>query len=182
MPGALYGVGVGPGDPELITLRAARLIREADVVAYHSGTRGASIARSIAAELIRPDAVEELLAYPVTVGQTSHPLGYYGAIAEFYDASAARLAAHLEAGSSVVVLAEGDPLFYSSYMYLHDRLSSRFPSEIVPGTTSLTAPPPPLRAPLARHEAALPGLPGTLPVPGPARRTPATDAAAIMKL
>ena len=182
MTGHLYGVGVGPGDPELITLKAARLIQNADVVAYHSGTAGRSIARTIAESLISENAIEELLIYPVTTGPTDHPLGYYGAVDDFYDESAERLVKHLDAGQHVVVLAEGDPLFYSSYMYLHDRLSARFPSEIVPGVTSLTAAATALKTPLARHEDILTVLPGTLPVPELARRLADTDAAAIMKL
>jgi precorrin-2 C20-methyltransferase/precorrin-3B C17-methyltransferase len=180
--GNLYGVGVGPGDPELITLKAARLIKNADVIAYHSGTAGRSIARTIADSLISSDAIEELLIYPITTGPTDHPLGYYGAVDDFYDESAERLSKHLDAGRDVVVLAEGDPLFYSSYMYLHDRLSPRFPSEIVPGVNSLTAAATALRTPLARHEDVLTVLPGTLPVPELARRLGDTDAAAIMKL
>ena len=182
MTGRLYGVGVGPGDPELITLKAAKLIRTADVIAYHSGTAGRSIARSIADSLISENAIEELLIYPVTTGSTDHPLGYYGAVDDFYDESAERLSKHLDAGRTVVVLAEGDPLFYSSYMYLHDRLSPRFPSEVVPGVTSLTASATALQTPLARHEDILTVLPGTLPVPELARRLADTDAAVIMKL
>jgi precorrin-2 C20-methyltransferase / precorrin-3B C17-methyltransferase len=180
--GYLYGVGVGPGDPELITLKAARLIKNADVIAYHSGTAGRSIARTIADSLISEKVIEELLIYPVTTGPTNHPLGYYGAVDDFYDESAERLSKHLDAGRNVVVLAEGDPLFYSSYMYLHDRLSSRFPSEIVPGVTSLTAAATALNTSLVRHEDILTVLPGTLPVPELARRLADTDAAAIMKL
>lgn len=180
--GALYAVGVGPGDPELLTVKAARLISAADVIAYHSGTKGTSIARSIVAELI-PDGVrEELLAYPVTVGPTDHSGGYYGELAEFYDASAERLATHLAAGRTVVVLAEGDPLFYSSYMYLHDRLSARFRCEIVPGVTSVSASSAAVGVPLVRHEDVLTVLPGTLPVPELARRLAGSDAAVIMKL
>ena len=182
MTGHLYGVGVGPGDPELITLKAARLIKNADVIAYHSGTAGRSIARTIADSLITEKVIEELLIYPVTTGSTDHPLGYYGAVDDFYDESAERLSKHLDAGRNVVVLAEGDPLFYSSYMYLHDRLSPRFPSEIVPGVTSLTAAATALTTPLARHEDILTVLPGTLPIPELARRLADTDAAAIMKL
>ncbi|HJY43220.1 MAG TPA: precorrin-2 C(20)-methyltransferase, partial [Propionibacteriaceae bacterium] len=182
MTGHLYGVGVGPGDPELITLKAAHLIKNADVIAYHSGTTGRSIARTIADSLISENVIEELLIYPVTTGPTAHPLGYYGAVDDFYDESAERLSKHLDVGRTVVVLAEGDPLFYSSYMYLHDRLSSRFPSEIVPGVTSLTAAATALRIPLARHEDILTVLPGTLPVPELARRIADTDAAVIMKL
>jgi precorrin-2 C20-methyltransferase/precorrin-3B C17-methyltransferase len=180
--GHLYGVGVGPGDPELITLKAAQLIKNADVLAYHSGTAGRSIARTIADSLINDNVIEELLIYPITTGPTNHPLGYYGALDDFYDESAERLSKHLDVGRSVVVLAEGDPLFYSSYMYLHDRLSSRFPSDIVPGVTSLTAAATALRMPLARHEDILTVLPGTLPVSELTRRLADTDAAAIMKL
>ncbi len=182
MTGRLYAVGVGPGDPELLTLKAARIIRAAPVVAYHSGTRGVSIARSIVADLLAPNAIEELLTYPVTVGQTEHREGYPGVIGEFYDASAERLASHLEAGRDVVVLAEGDPLFYSSYMYLHDRLAKRFACEIVPGVTSISAASAAAATPLVRHEDVLTVLPGTLPVPELARRLADTEAAAIMKL
>ncbi len=180
--GRLYGVGVGPGDPELLTLKAARLIASADVVAYHSGTAGRSIARSIVADLIREDATEELLIYPVTVGETDHPLGYYGAIDDFYDESAERLTKHLDAGRTVVVLAEGDPLFYSSYMYLHDRIAGAYPCEVVPGVTSVSAVAAAVATPVARHEDVLTILPGTLPVAELARRLADTDGAAIMKL
>lgn len=180
--GRLYGVGVGPGDPELITRKAARLIAAADVVAYHSGTPGRSIARRIADDLIARDTIEELLVYPVTTGATSHPGGYYGAVDDFYDASAARLATHLDAGRDVVVLAEGDPLFYSSYAYLHDRLSPRYRCEVVPGVIAVSAVSAAVATPVARHEDVLTVLPGTLGVPELARRLADTDAAAIMKL
>jgi len=180
--GRLSAVGVGPGDPELLTLKAARLIGAAPVVAYYSGTRGSSIARSIAADLIRPGTTEELLAYPVTVGEVDHPGGYYGVMTDFYDASAERLAAHLDAGRDVVVLAEGDPLFYSSYMYLHDRLADRYDCEIVPGVTSVAAAAAALSVPLVRHEDVLTVLPGTLPVAELVRRLADTEAAAILKL
>jgi precorrin-2 C20-methyltransferase/precorrin-3B C17-methyltransferase len=182
MAGRLYGVGVGPGDPELITVKAAILISSADVVAYHSGTAGHSIARSVVADLINPGAIEELLIYPVTTGDTAHPLGYHGAIADFYDESAERLGTHLDAGRTVVVLAEGDPLFYSSYMYLHDRLAARFECCVVPGVTSMTAAAASIGLPLARHEDVLTVLPGTLPVPELARRLAGPDAAVIIKL
>lgn len=181
-PGRLYGVGLGPGDPEFITRKAARLIAEADVIAYYSGTHGRSIARSIAADVIPEGVIEEKLVYPVTTGTTDHPGGYEGAITEFYDASAQRLAAHLSQGRDVVVLCEGDPLFYGSYMYLHDRLASRFPTEIVPGVTSISAASAAAACPLVRRTDVLTILPGTLPPPELARRLADTDAAAVLKL
>jgi len=180
--GRLYGVGLGPGDPELITLKAARLIGSADVVAYHAGVGKTSNARRIAASLIPASAVEEELVYPVTTGRTDHPGGYAGAIAEFYESCATRLAGHLEAGRTVVVLAEGDPLFYGSFMYLHDRLSPRYPTEVVPGVPAFAAATAVLASPLVRQTDVLTVLPGTLPVPELARRLADTDGAIIMKL
>jgi len=180
--GRLYGVGLGPGDPELITLKAARLIADADVIAYHAGVGKQSNARRIAASLIADGVVEEELRYPVTTGETAHAGGYAGAMAEFYEESAARLAVHLEAGRTVVVLAEGDPLFYGSYMYMHDRLSDRFETEVVPGVTSFAAATATTASPLVRQTDVLTILPGTLDEPELARRLADTDGAIIMKL
>jgi precorrin-2 C20-methyltransferase/precorrin-3B C17-methyltransferase len=180
--GRLYGVGLGPGDPELVTLKAARLIRDADVVAFHAGVGKQSNARRIAADLIPGTAVEEELRYPVTTGPTAHPGGYAGAMAEFYEECADRLAAHLEQGRTVVVLAEGDPLFYGSFMYLHDRLAPRFETEVVPGVPAFAAATAVLASPLVRQTDVLTVLPGTLDVPELARRLADTDGAIIMKL
>ncbi|WP_433698612.1 precorrin-2 C(20)-methyltransferase [Nocardiopsis sp. CA-288880] len=182
MTGRFHGVGVGPGDPELITLKAARLIAAADVVAYHAGVGKASNARRIAASLIPGPAVEEQLTYPVTTGATDHPGGYTGVLADFYEESAARLAAHLDAGRDVVLLSEGDPLFYGSYMYMHDRLAERYETEIVPGVPAFAAATAVAAAPLARQTDVLTVLPGTLPEPELARRLADTDAAVVMKL
>jgi precorrin-2 C20-methyltransferase/precorrin-3B C17-methyltransferase len=182
MNGRFFGVGVGPGDPELTTLKAARLIGEADVIAYHSGVGKESNARRIATSLIRPGVREENLVYPVTTGTTEHPGGYAGAIAEFYEASADRLSAHLELGRTVVLLAEGDPLFYGSYMYMHDRLSERFETAVVPGVPSFAAATASVASPLVRQTDVLTILPGTLPEDELARRLADTDGAVIMKL
>ncbi|OLL77452.1 Cobalt-precorrin-2 C20-methyltransferase / Cobalt-precorrin-3b C17-methyltransferase [Pseudonocardia sp. Ae263_Ps1] len=180
--GTLYGVGLGPGDPELTTIKAARLIREADVVAYHSARHGRSIARRIAEPHLSGTAVEEALVYPVTTETTDHPGGYQGAIDEFYTEAAARLAAHLEAGRDVVLLAEGDPLFYGSYMHMHKRLAGRFRAEVVPGVTSIGGASAALGQPLVERDEVLTVLPGTLPREELARRLADTDSAAVMKL
>ncbi len=175
-------VGVGPGDPELITLKAARLIGSADVVAFHQGVGKSSNARRIAAGLFPDGVLEEVLQYPVTTGATDHPGGYDGAMGDFYDDCERRVAAHLEAGRNVVLLAEGDPLFYGSAMYLHDRLSHRFDTAVVPGVPAFVAATATAGAPLVRHTDVLTVLPGTLPVAELARRLADTDAAVIMKL
>ena len=180
--GVLYGVGLGPGDPELVTVKAARLIGAADVVAYHSARHGRSIARSIAAPYLRGDQIEEQLVYPVTTETTDHPGGYEAAIEEFYEQAAARLMAHLAQGRDVVLLAEGDPLFYSSYMHMHKRISGRFRTEVVPGITSVSAASAALAMPLVEGDDVLTVLPGTLGREELARRLSGTGAAAIMKI
>jgi precorrin-2 C20-methyltransferase/precorrin-3B C17-methyltransferase len=181
-PGVLYGVGLGPGDPELVTVKAARIIGAADVVAYHSARHGRSVARSIAQPYLRGDQIEEQLVYPVTTETTAHPGGYEGAIDEFYEQAAERLMAHLAAGRDVVLLAEGDPLFYSSYMHMHKRISSRFSAVIVPGITSVSAASAALSMPLVEGNDVLTVLPGTLGAEELTRRLRGTDAAAIMKI
>lgn len=182
MTGTLYGVGLGPGDPELLTVKAVRLIENAEVVAYHSARHGRSIARSIAEGHLREGQTEEPLVYPVTTETSQHPGGYQGAIDEFYAEAAERLAAHLEAGRDVVVLAEGDPLFYGSYMHMHKRLADRFPAEVVPGVTSVSAASAVLGRPLAERDEVLTVLPGTLEPDVLADQLARTDAAAVMKL
>jgi len=182
MSGTLYGVGLGPGDPELVTVKAARLIGAADVVAYHSARHGRSVARAIAAPYLRGDQVEEQLVYPVTTEATDHPGGYEGAMEEFYASAAARLVAHLEAGRDVVLLAEGDPLFYSSYMHMHKRISGRFRTEIVPGVTSVSAASAALGMPLVEGDDVLTVLPGTLGRAELTGRLQGAGAAAVMKI
>jgi precorrin-2 C20-methyltransferase / precorrin-3B C17-methyltransferase len=182
MSGVLYGVGLGPGDPELVTVKAARLIAAADVIAYHCARHGRSIARGIAEPYLRAGQIEEKLVYPVTTETTDHPGGYAGAIADFYAAAADRLAAHLDAGRDVVLLAEGDPLFFSSYMHMHKRLADRFETHIVPGVTSVSAASAAVGTPLVEGDEVLTVLPGTLPADVLAERLRGTDAAAIMKV
>lgn len=180
--GRLYGVGLGPGDPSLMTVRAVEVIRSADVIAYHCARHGRSIARSIAAAHIRPEQIEERLMYPITTETTDHPGGYRGALDDFYAESAELLAAHLDAGRTVAVLAEGDPLFYGSYMHMHKRLADRYPAEVIPGVTSVSAAAARIGRPLVEGEEVLTILPGTLPEEELAARLATADAAAVMKL
>ncbi|MFJ6098559.1 precorrin-2 C(20)-methyltransferase [Williamsia muralis] len=180
--GKLWGVGIGPGDSELVTVKAARIIGEADVVAYHCARHGRSIARSVAEPYLRSAQLEEKLMYPVTTETTDHPGGYRGALDDFYTEAADVLAQHLSAGRSVALLAEGDPLFYSSYMHMHKRLASRFETEIIPGVTSVSASAAATGLPLVEADETLTVLPGTLPKDELVRRLEDSDAVAIMKL
>jgi precorrin-2 C20-methyltransferase / precorrin-3B C17-methyltransferase len=180
-PGRLTGVGVGPGDPDLLTVRATRVIAAADVIAYHCAAHGHSIARAAAAPYLR-DQLEEVLRYPVTTEGTTHPGGYAGALADFYAEATERLAAHLAAGRDVVVLCEGDPAFYGSYQHLHTRLSDRFAASIVPGISSVSAAAAAVGVPLVQHEETLTVLPGTLPDEALRARLAGADAVAVLKL
>jgi precorrin-2 C20-methyltransferase/precorrin-3B C17-methyltransferase len=182
MTGRLYGVGLGPGDPELVTVKAARLIGAADVVAYHAARHGRSVARALAEPYLHQGQIEELLVYPVTTEETEHPGGYQGAIDEFYEQAAARLAAHLDAGRDVVVLAEGDPFFYGSYMHMHKRLAHRYPTEVVPGVTSVSGAAAAVGRPLVERDEVLTVLPGTLDADELAEWLATTDSAAVLKL
>ena len=131
MTGAgVIGIGVGPGDPELLTIKGARLIAEADVVAYPQAPDRESFARSIVANRLG-HALEDPIVVPMVAER--HPA------ANIYDAAADRLLAHSNAGRRVVILCEGDPFFYGSFMYLFARLAERTAVEVVPGVSSLNA-------------------------------------------
>jgi precorrin-2/cobalt-factor-2 C20-methyltransferase len=173
MTGRLYGIGVGPGDPELMTLKAIRILRAVPVIAYPAPDPGESAARAIAAEFIPAGRTEIAIRVPMRPGKMP---------VEIYDRAADEISGHLQAGRDVGVLCEGDPFFYGSFMYLHDRLVPRFPCTIVPGVTSLTACAAASGRPLVRRDDVLSVLPATLPDAELQRRLGESDAAAILKV
>lgn len=180
--GRLIGVGVGPGDPELMTLKAVRALGEADVVAYFAKLGNGSHARAIAHAHFRPGAEELPLGYPVTTEMPKDEAPYRTAITGFYEDAAQAVAAHLAAGRTVAVLSEGDPLFYGSYMHLHVRLAHRFPTEVIAGVTGMSGCWSQAGTPIAQGDDVLSVLPGTLNEAELARRLQGTDAAVIMKV
>tara|TARA_R110002124_G_scaffold268011_3_gene435541 strand:+ start:9119 stop:9859 length:741 start_codon:yes stop_codon:yes gene_type:complete len=181
MTGKLIGVGTGPGDPELLTLKAVRAIENADVIAYFAKQGNASNARAIVADLITTQ-IEEPLGYPVTTEIDRRHDDYKSATAGFYAEAAARVAAHLDAGRTVAVLSEGDPLFYGSYMHIHVRLSALYPTEVVAGITAMSGCWSQAGLPLVQGDDILAVLPGTLDEVDLARRLDNTDGAVIMKV
>ncbi len=182
-PGRLYGVGTGPGDPELLTLKAARVLGAVPVVAHFAKHGNASNARAALGALpLRADAIELPLLYPVTTEIDRHDPCYKEKIAGFYEAAAAAVAVHLDAGRDVAVLSEGDPLFYGSYMHLHLRLAPRYTVEVIPGITSMSGAWSMVGAPIAQGDDVLAVLPGTLPEAELARRLAGVEAAVILKV
>jgi len=143
---------------------------------------GRSVARRIAASCLRADHIELALEFPVTTEMTDHPGGYEAALGEFYDEAAAALAAHLDAGRDVAVLCEGDPLFYGSYMYLHERLAERYATTVVPGVTGFSAAAAAAGTPLVKRDDVFMALPGTLSAQELTARLRGADAAVVMKL
>ncbi len=173
-PGTLYGVGLGPGDPELMTLKAHRLITSARVIAYPTPDDGASFARAIAADFI-PENIHEI---PIAIPMR----GERFPAKEIYDQASVEIAAQLEAGENVVTLCEGDPFFYGSFMYLHERLAGRFPCQIIPGVSSLMACAARLGRPLTARNDTLTVIPATLDDADIRTRIEAAEAVALMKV
>ncbi len=174
MTGTLYGVGLGPGAPDLMTLRAARLIEGASVVAYPTLAGADSFARAIAADLIAKDAQEIVMDVPMSVERAPAQAAY--------DQGAIVIAAALDAGHDVVCLCEGDPFFYGSFMYLFARLSDRYRVEVVPGVTSITACAARAGMPLAARNERLTVLPGPLPEAELRARIDGAESVVIMKV
>ncbi len=171
--GHLYGIGIGPGDPELLTLKGLRLLQAAPVVAYPVAEHGKSLARSIVAQYLRADQIEIPMYLPFKLEESAQP---------FYDKAAEKLAEHLSATRDVAVLCEGDPFFYGSFMYLFTRLSDQFPTEVVPGISSVMASASTLGVPLTYRNDAFVVLPAILPAELLAARLKVADAAVIIKL
>jgi len=174
MSGKLFGLGIGPGDPELITLKALNILKCVPVIAYPAPDTGESLARSIV-ESHLPGGQTEICIRTTMVAE-SDPAN------ETYDRYAEEIAGHLGAGRDVAVLCEGDPFFFGSFMYLFGRLAGRFPVQVVPGVTSLTACAAEAALPLTSRNDILTVLPGPLPEDELERRLRDTDAAAIMKV
>ena len=174
MSGTLYGLGIGPGDPELITVKALRLLQDTPVIAYPAPEEGESLARAIVAPHLSAEKIEVVIRMPLVAAR-------FPAEA-VYDRAAEALGAHLEAGRDVAVLCEGDPFFYGSFMYLFARMVEHFTVEVVPGVSSLTACAAVLGAPLAARNDVLSVIPAPLDAAALKARVTEADAAAIIKV
>ncbi len=173
MIGRLYGVGVGPGDPELLTLKAARILEEVPVIAYPAPLEGPGLAREIVADFLPGGQVQIVLRFAFTPGEDA------GAV---YDRGVAAIAAHLERRHDVAFLCEGDPLLYGSFIGVLARLGDRFPVQVVPGVTSLAACSALARTPLSTGDDVLAVVPSTRGAEAVAAALDAAESVAVMKI
>ena len=174
MKGTLYGLGVGPGDPELITLKALRILERASVLAYPAPEEGESLVRGIVAGHLDGHHEEICIRMPMVAARFP--------AREVYDRAAVELGRHLDAGRDVAMLCEGDPFFYGSFMYMFGRMAARHTVEVVPGVSSLMACAATLGAPLAARNDMLSVLPATLPDEALEQRIRDADAVAVIKV
>jgi precorrin-2/cobalt-factor-2 C20-methyltransferase len=172
-PGRLYGIGVGPGDPELLTLKALRLLRAASVVAYPAPEQGDSFARSIVAAWLEPRQREIPIRIPMRPAQPPRAV---------YDDAASALAIELDRGDDVALLCQGDPFFYGSFIHLWIRLASRFRVEVIPGVCSLVACAAVAARPLVAYDETLTVIPATLEEAELSRGLASADAVVVVKL
>ncbi len=182
MPGTLYTVGVGPGDPELITLKAARILAAAHVIAFFAKRGHDGNARRIAAPHLNRAAEELRFDYPFTTEISVDDPRYRAGIDAFYVECASAVAARLDAGQDVALLCEGDPFFFGSSMYLFDRLNGAYRTEVIPGISGMSGCWTRARLPIAHGDDVLSVLPGTLDPCALAARLRESDAAVIMKV
>ena len=180
--GTLYGIGLGPGDPELMTVKAVRLIESSPVIAYFAKAGRRGHARAIVDRWVPRSAEELALYYPVTTEiPVSDPV-YNEQLSAFYEISCRTIATHLSAGRDVAVLSEGDPLFYGSFMHLYMRLRARYPVTLVPGVMGMAGCWAAAAEPMTWGDDTLLVVPGTLRLEALIERLRGTDAAVIMKL
>ena len=173
---------MGPGDPDLVTMKAARLLAVAPVAAFFAKRGRPGHARTIAAEYLNPNVEELRFEYPYTTELHVDDPRYAHSMEAFYKASAATLADRLASGLDVALLCEGDPFFYGSSMHLFDRLAERFPSQVVPGVTGMSGCWAQARMPITHGDDVLTVLPGTLDQANLTARLASSDASVIMKV
>lgn len=180
--GTIWGVGLGPGSPDLMSVRADRLVRGATHVAFFRKAGRAGRARTIVEGMLNPGATEIAMEYPVTTEIAVEDPAYSDCLAGFYAEAAARLRAIAESGQDVIVLCEGDPFFYGSFMHLHSRLRDHVPVRVVPAITGMSAAWTVTDIPITWGDDVLTILPGTMPEADLARCMADADAIVVMKI
>ena len=180
--GTIWGVGLGPGDPDLMSVRADRLIRGAQHVAFFRKAGRAGQARRIVEGMLSDTAEEFAMEYPVTTEIPVSDPRYNQCLSAFYADCTAHLRKIAETGQDVVVLCEGDPFFYGSFMHLYTRLQGVVPVEVVPATTGMSAAWTATGQPVTWGDDVMSVLMGTLPEEELVTHMGRSDAIVVMKI
>ncbi|HXH15796.1 MAG TPA: precorrin-2 C(20)-methyltransferase [Sphingomonas sp.] len=180
--GTIHGVGLGPGTQDLMSVRADRLVRGARHIAYFRKAGRAGHARKIVDGMLHDEVVEFPMEYPVTTEIAVTDPRYNDCLSAFYARCIDHLAAIVRAGEDVVVLCEGDPFFYGSFMHLYTRLQAVASVQVVPGITGMSGAWTASGAPIKWGDDVLTVLMGTLPEEDLIRRIRDTDALVVMKI
>ena len=180
--GTIFGLGLGPGEPDLMSVRADRLLRQARHVAYFRKAGKPGQARQIVAGLLADGVIEFPMEYPVTTEIPLDDPAYNDALGPFYADCARHLRALSDAGEDIVVLCEGDPFFYGSFMHLYTRLRDTNPVQVVPAITGMSGAWTATGQPITWGDDVLTVLMGTLPEAELARHMADTDALVVMKI
>ncbi len=180
--GTLHGVGLGPGAQDLMSVRADRLVRGAGHVAFFRKAGRKGQARAIVDGMLHADAVEFPMEYPVTTEIPVADPRYNDLLSAFYTDCTAHLRGLVESGADVVVLCEGDPFFYGSFMHLYTRLKDVIPVEVVPAITGMSGAWTATGQPITWGDDVLTVLMATLPEDVLAEKIAATDALVVMKI
>jgi precorrin-2/cobalt-factor-2 C20-methyltransferase len=182
VPGTIYGVGLGPGDPELMSVKAARLIGQASVIAHFRKPGRAGNARTLVDGMLAPGVIEVAMEYPVTTEIALSDPAYNESLRGFYDDCVQRLLAHTNEGRDVAVLCEGDPFLYGSFMHLHSRVGGRAPVVVVPGISGMSGCWTASGMPITFGDDVLSVVPATLDEASLHERLRSIDALVVMKL
>ncbi|WP_242140169.1 precorrin-2 C(20)-methyltransferase [Sphingomonas sp. TREG-RG-20F-R18-01] len=180
--GTIHGVGLGPGAQDLMSVRADRLVRGARHIAFFRKAGKPGQARRIVDGMLRDDAIEFAMEYPVTTEIPVADPRYNDRLCSFYADCTGHLAALSATGEDVVVLCEGDPFFYGSFMHLHSRLAGIAPVRVVPGITGMSGAWTASGTPITWGEDVLTVLTATMPEDELTRRIRDTDALVVMKI
>jgi precorrin-2/cobalt-factor-2 C20-methyltransferase len=178
--GRIICAGLGPGDPDLMSVKARRAVQGAGTIAYFRKAGRPGQARQIVEGLLATGVTELAMEYPVTTELAFDSPAYNAALAGFYDDWAARLR-DLATQRDIVVLCEGDPFFYGSFMHLYSRLRGDIEIEVIPGITGMSGCWTATGEPITWGDDVLAVLMGTLPEADLVAQMRAADALVVMK-
>lgn len=180
--GIIYGVGVGPGDPELISLKAYNLLKKAKHIAYFKKKDKEGISYKIVKEYLRKDVLEIKMNYPITTEISFLSSQYKKTLSQFYDNCCNEILTISNQNKDLVIICEGDPFFYGSFMHIYTRLLNKNIIKVIPGITGMSAAWTASKSPITWGDDVLTVIMGTMTENEIVKRIKKNDAIVIMKI